>query len=207
MTTTQRRTYLRQSVHSSRASCYGMTSCQHSCVRQHLWPPERRIPSAISPRVGRRDDERSKVASTTMAAVGVWESRGPDIGVIGDDRPRDFRRTGGARLADLQIQRDVDRASPARALPQRPRGYGTRSRNSGSPREAEGEIQRDVDRASPARALPQRPRGYGTRSRNSGSPREAEGEPCTCWPPFPPSVSSSTMHRYGTGLKPLQQSR
>ena len=35
-----------------------MTSCQHSCVRQHLWPPERRIPSAISPRVGRRDDER-----------------------------------------------------------------------------------------------------------------------------------------------------
>ena len=74
-----------------------------------------------------------------MTAVGVWESRGPDTGVIGDDRPRDFQRTGGARLADLQIQRDVDRASPGRALPQRPRGYGTRSRNSGSPREAEGE--------------------------------------------------------------------
>ena len=50
-------------------SCYGMTSCQHSCVRQHLWPPERRIPSAISPRVGRRDDERSKVASTTSHAA------------------------------------------------------------------------------------------------------------------------------------------
>ena len=108
--------------------------------------------------------------SSTMTAVGVWESRGRDTGVIGDDRPRDFQRTGGARLADLQIQRDVDRASPVRALPQRPRGFGIRSRN-------------------------------------SGSPREAEGEPCTCWPPFPPSVSSSTMHRYVTGLKPLQQSR
>ena len=55
-----------------------------------------------------------------MTAVGVWESRGPDTGVIGDDRPRDFQRAGGARLADLQIQRDVDRASPGRALPQRP---------------------------------------------------------------------------------------
>ena len=46
-------------------SCYGMTSCQHSRVRQL---PERRIPSA-SPRVGRRDDERSKVASTTSHAA------------------------------------------------------------------------------------------------------------------------------------------
>ena len=31
--------------------------------------PERRAPSAISPRVGRRDDERSKVASTTSHAA------------------------------------------------------------------------------------------------------------------------------------------
>ena len=58
--------------------------------------------------------------SSTMTAVGVWESRGPGAGVIGNDRPRDFQRAGDARLADLQIQRDVDRASPDRALPQRP---------------------------------------------------------------------------------------
>ena len=49
--------------------CYGMTPCQHSCVRQHLCPLERRAPSAISPRVGRRNDERSKGASTTSHAA------------------------------------------------------------------------------------------------------------------------------------------
>ena len=42
-----------------------------------------------------------------MSAVGVWESRGPGAGMVGNDRPRDFQRAGGARLADLQIQRDV----------------------------------------------------------------------------------------------------
>ena len=50
-------------------ACYGMTPCQHSCVRQHLCPLERRAPSAISPRVGRRNDERSKGASTTSHAA------------------------------------------------------------------------------------------------------------------------------------------
>ena len=34
--------------------CYGMTSCQQSCVRQHLCPRKRRAPSAISPTVGRQ---------------------------------------------------------------------------------------------------------------------------------------------------------
>ena len=48
--------------------------------------------------------------SSTMSAVGVRESRGPGAGMGGNDRPRDFQRAGDARLADLQIQRDVDRA-------------------------------------------------------------------------------------------------
>ena len=38
-----------------------------------------------------------------------------------------------------------------------------------------------------------------------GGARLADGEPCICWPPFPPSVSSSTMHRYVTGLKPCSK--
>ena len=54
---------------NERIGCYGMTPCQHSCVRQHLCPLERRAPSAISPRVGRRNDERSKGASTTSHAA------------------------------------------------------------------------------------------------------------------------------------------
>ena len=66
-----------------------------------------------------------------MSAVGVWESRGPGAGMGGSDRPRDFQRTGGARLADLQIQRDVDRASPGRALPQRPVGVRCTVRSCG----------------------------------------------------------------------------
>ena len=32
--------------------------------------------------------------SSTMTAVGVWESRGPDTGVIADDRPRDSNGLG-----------------------------------------------------------------------------------------------------------------
>ena len=104
-----------------------------------------------------------------MTAVGVWESRGPGAGMGGGDRPRDFQGTVDARLADLQMQHSVDRASIGPALPQRP----------------------PVDADT---------------SRNGGSPREAEGEPCT-WPPFPPSVSSSTMHGYVTVLKLPQQSR
>ena len=55
----------------------------------------------------------------TMRCGGVWESRGPDAGMVGSDLPRDFQGPVGARLADLQIQRDIDRASTGPALPQR----------------------------------------------------------------------------------------
>ena len=37
--------------------------------------------------------------------------------------------------------------------------------------------------------------------RNRYPPCEVEGEPCTCWPPLPPCVSRSTMHRYVTATR------
>ena len=37
-TTSRCRPRASRATPSIRASCYGMTSCQHSCVRQHLWP-------------------------------------------------------------------------------------------------------------------------------------------------------------------------
>lgn len=51
------------------ASCYGMTPCQPLIRSSTPVASERRDPSAISPGVGRRDDERSKGASTTSHAA------------------------------------------------------------------------------------------------------------------------------------------
>ena len=45
----------------------------------------------------------------------------------GNDRPRDFQRPVGARLADLRSRRDAQRASTGRADPQRPVGHAQRS--------------------------------------------------------------------------------
>ena len=49
--------------------CYGMTPCQHCKRSSTPVALERRAPSAISPGAGRRDDERSKGASTTSHAA------------------------------------------------------------------------------------------------------------------------------------------
>ena len=57
----------------------------------------------------------------------LWESRGPNAGMGGNDRPRDFQRPVGARLADLRSRRDAQRASTGRADPQRPVGHAQRS--------------------------------------------------------------------------------
>jgi len=51
------------------ASCYGMTPCQPLIRSSTPMCPERRGSVASSPRVGRRDDERSKGASTTSHAA------------------------------------------------------------------------------------------------------------------------------------------
>ena len=47
----------------------------------------------------------------------MWESRGPGADLGRNDRPRDFQGPVGARLGNLQIQRDVDQASIGPALP------------------------------------------------------------------------------------------
>ena len=49
--------------------CYGMTLCQPLIRSSTPVASELRDPSAISPGVGRRDDERSEVASTTSHAA------------------------------------------------------------------------------------------------------------------------------------------
>ena len=121
---------------------------------------------------------------------------GPGAGMVGNDRPRDFQRAGGARLADLQIQRDVDRASPGRALPQRPVGIRCTVRACGDAfRNRRGREKLGGPAGPHASSDP------ADRSHSGYAPCEAEGEPCACRSSFPPCVFRRTpvTTRVGAG--------
>ena len=165
-----------------------------------------------------------------MSAVGVWESRGPGAGMGGSDRPRDFQRTGAPASPDLQIQRDVDRASPGRALPQRPVGVRCTVRSCGDASAtvgAEGSsaaqqarirlrIQRQVSQQ--LRALRSRRRAVYLQviipsvcfQKNAGDDREsapAIRTPTDSWAPGEPPPARSrkaypgTLRRSATGTR------